>query len=172
MTSDKPVGFLPAFLLTDKQAAAPDIAAVGAAEHLKGTIGVNLADILGLDEGAGMDVGKVDNVDGTGLRRGQELKGILDIAHKHFHPGGGTKPATAHRISLRKQFRHAIFRMDLIFSEGPAKPLVQFFPGELFPPALHATGLHHEDVFAQRKVVCIGKIKQGKGDPDQQGLLF
>src|SRR5690606_11363572 len=95
----------------DHQVTATDVGVVEPTQYLKAPIGKYLAQILGGQKGAGMDIGQIDDVDAPGFARGLDVQGILGIPGEYFHPGGTLKDAFPLGIGLGQKFGHSVLGM-------------------------------------------------------------
>ena len=105
------------------------------------------ADVLRLDEGAGVAVGQVDDVDPAPHTCRADVEGIVHVAYEHPHPARCAEDAAARRVGLRGQFGHAVFRVDAFYAERFAEDAVESGLRKLLPVPFHTAGLHHDRVF-------------------------
>lgn len=82
------------------------------AEDFEGAVFVYPGYVFGGDEGAGVHVGEVDNIE-CACAGGGDIERIIDIADEYLHSGGGAEDAISKCIGLGQQFRHPIFGVDM-----------------------------------------------------------
>lgn len=115
--------------------------------------------VLRLEEGAGVAVGQIYDVDAAPAVGLQAAEGVVDVAHRDAHPRRGAEPSAAVGVGLRREFGHAVFGVDRLHAERRAQETVELLFGQLLAAALHAAGLHDHRV-AQLRRMAFGQIPQ------------